>query len=113
MTDYANMEKINGLASERRQLEKALANFANKGQVTEFTVSSGEHGGGPATIPMAANAPDSVTTFFKNELQRRLAAIDRELSGLGMTGMAEAQAARRAQAQKAPEIEEPKPGRRW
>lgn len=113
MTDFANIEKINGLASERRQLERAIANFASKGQITEFTVTSGEERGGPVTIQVTSNPPDSVVAFFKSELQKRLGAIDRDLSGMGLTGMAEAQAARKAQMRKEPEIEEPKPGRRW
>lgn len=95
MVDRTNLEQVNMLYTEARTIEAALQGFDNGGRIVEMSVSPGPLPEGddvirgrPSGIPVSTvhiDYPPQMVQGIREQLQARKAAIDAQLSALGLT----------------------------
>jgi hypothetical protein len=102
MVDFADLEKINALWWEARNIEGAIGNFDHDGRIVAVTISGGPPTGvlpgvpmppGPYAPRMPATVstvdwpyPEQMVTSIRGMLSQRLATVNQELAALGVTG---------------------------
>lgn len=86
--DQGDLDRVNELFRERRQIMLAFANFnSDTGRILSITVADGE--AAPiAVVPTSyMSYPPQMVESIKQSMTARLHQIDQELVSLGITGL--------------------------
>jgi len=101
MVDRSNLQQVNMLYGEAAAIDMALRGFDNGGRIVQMSVSPGPlpepsdedpfarmRVSGMPVSTVEIEYPPQMVEGIKQQLQTRKAAIDRELTELGLTGIA-------------------------